>query len=142
MTPGEIRRTFERIERQQQEGQRAVDDRITRLAADSVPTVLWASEHKAVLDDVQHNAEDMRQGFDRVEKTSLERVAALRTEIAGVRGEVAAVRKGLGEHNKKHETDNSWSRSKWLTIIGIVVAASATIVGAWIAAAAAAGGVR
>jgi len=142
MSPGEIGRTLERIERQQQEGQRALGDRMTKLAADMVPTTLWSAEHKAVVDNVHDLEGDMHDAIARIESTSQERMTTLRGEIAGVRGEVAAVRKGLGEHNKKHESDSSWSRSKTLTVVGIVATVAATLIGAWIAAFAAAGGVR
>jgi hypothetical protein len=135
MSPGEIRRTLERIERQHSDAQRAMDDRLTKLAADMVPTALWASQHQAVVEDVRHNEADMREAMTRAEATAQERMATLR-------GEVASVRKGLSDHNKRHETDTSWSRSKRLTVAAIVVGATATLIGAWIAAFAAAGGVR
>jgi predicted nuclease with TOPRIM domain len=142
MSPGEIRRTLERMDRAQHDSQRAVDDRITKLATEMVPTSLWSAEHKALMDDVRHLADDWREATDRIERTSQERMATLRTEISGVRGEVAAVRKAQDQHAKAHESDRSWSRSKTLTVIAIVVGAAATLVGAYIAAFAAAGGVR
>lgn len=141
MTPGEIRRAIDRLEQTHRDGQRAVDDRLTRLAADMVPTTLWAAEHKALADDVRHLESDMQTAAARIEATSQERMATLRSEIAGARADTAAVRKAQREHAAEHAADHSWSRSKTLTIIGIVAAASATIIGAWIAAFAAAGGV-
>src|SRR6185312_8965818 len=102
-------------------------------------TSLWSAEHKALMDDVRHLADDWREATDRIERTSQERMATLRTEISGVRGEVAAVRKAQDQHAKAHESDRSWSRSKTLTVIAIVVGAAATLVGAYIAAFAAAG---
>lgn len=142
MSPGEIRRTMDRIEQAQRDGQRATDDRITRLAAEMVPTALFTSEHKALADDVHHLEGDTHDGFARVDATSLERTQTLRAEIKAVRADIAAVRKAQDDHVKQHEADHSWSRSKWLTVITIVVGATATIVGAWIAAVAAAGGVK
>lgn len=142
MSPGEIQRTLERIERSQHDAQRAVDDRLTKLATEMVPTSLWSAEHKALGEDVRHLAEDMREATDRIEKTSQERMATLRAEIAGVRGEVAGVRKAQDQHVKAHEADKSWSRSKTLTVFMVVVGAAATLIGAYIAAFAAAGGVR
>lgn len=142
MTPGEMRRSLERLERSQQDGQRAVDDRLTKLAAEMVPTSLWQAEHKSLGDDVRHLGDDVREATERIEKTSQERMATLRTEIAGVRGEVAAVRKAQEQHVKAHEADRSWSRSKTLTVVAAAIAAAATLIGAYIAAFAAAGGVK
>lgn len=141
ITPGEMRRSLERLERSQQDAQRAMDDRITKLAAEMVPTPLWQSEHKSLTEDVRHLGDDVREATERIEKTSQERMATLRTEIAGVRSEVAAVRKTQENHAKAHEADKSWSRSKTLTVFMVVVGAAATLIGAYIAAFAAAGGV-
>lgn len=135
MTPGEIRRTLDRMDRTQHDSQRAMDDRITKLAAEMVPTSLWAAEHKAVVDDVRHIAEDMREAVDRIEKTSLERLGTVRTEIK-------AIRQAQEAHAKAHQDSSAWSRSKTLTVVAIVVGAVATLAGAYIAAFAAAGGVR
>lgn len=141
MTPGEIRRTLERIERSQHEAQRAVDDRITKIATDMVPASLWKAEHKALADDVRDLADDCRDASERAEKTSLERMATLRGEIATVRDSVAGVRKAQEQHVKAHEADRSWTRSKKLTVLAIAVGAAATLAGAWIAAVLAAKGV-
>ena len=135
LTTGEIARTLGRIERSQQEAQRAVDDRITKLAAEMVPTSLWASEHKALAEDVRDLADDVREASARAESTAQERMQALR-------GEIKAVRQAQEAHAKTHEANASWSRSKTLTVVAIVVGAAATLVGAYIAAFAAAGGVR
>ena len=140
-TPGEFRRALDRLEQAQRDGQRAVDDRITKLAGDMLRTEVWTAEHKALVDDVRHLEADMVAATARIEATSQERMATLRSETKAVRADVAAVRAAQADHIKQHETDNSWSRSKTLTIIGIIAAASATIIGAWIAAFAAAGGV-
>lgn len=134
LTPGEIRRTLDRIERQQQDTQRAMDDRVTKLAADMVPTSLWAAEHKALADDVRDLASDMQQAVTRIEATSLERMQTLR-------GEIKSVRQAQQDHAKVHEAAGAWSRSKTLTVVGIVVGAAATLAAAWIAAVLAAKGV-
>jgi hypothetical protein len=135
MTPGEMRRSLERIENGQRDAHKAIDDRIADLARKTVPVELWASEHKALADDLKHLEGDVRDAVDRIERTSQERMATLRGEISGVR-------KGLTAHEAAHRDSSQWSRSKTLTLIGIVVAAAATLVGAYIAAFAAAGGVR
>lgn len=142
MTPGEVRRTLERLERAQRDANKASDDRLNELARKTVPAELYAAEQKALADDVQHQGADFREAVERIEKTSLERMATLRSEIAVVDAKVAAVRKAQENHIKAHEADKSWSRSKTLTVLGIAVAAAATLIGAYIAAFAAAGGVR
>ena len=135
MTPGEMRRSLERIENAQREAHKAIDDRLADLARKTVPVELWAAEHKALGDDVKHLETDFREEAARIERTSQERMATLRTEIS-------VVRKAQTAHETAHRDSNAWSRSKTLTLIGIVVAAAATLVGAYIAAFAAAGGVR
>jgi hypothetical protein len=135
MTPGEIRRSLDRLEQSQRDAQRAVDDRLTKLAADMMPTTLWASEHKALSDDVKHLEADFHEAVDRVERTSQERMATLRNEIK-------TVRVAQDNHAKSHEADHSWSRSKTLTVIAVTIGAAATLIAAYIATFAAAGGVR
>jgi chromosome segregation ATPase len=141
MTPGEIRRSIDRIEGSQRDAHKAIDDRLAEVARKSVPVELWASENKALADDLKHLGSDFRDAVDRIERTSQERMTTLRGEIAGVRSEVSEVRKAQDRHVKAHEADKSWSRSKTLTVIAIVVGAAATLTAAYIAAFAAAGGV-
>jgi chromosome segregation ATPase len=135
MTPGEIRRSLDRIEGAQRDAHKAIDDRLAEVAHKSVPLELWAAEHKSLGDDVKHLESDFRDAVDRIERTSQERMQTLRTEIG-------VIRKAQAAHEAMHRDSNQWSRSKTLTLIGIVVAAAATLVGAYIAAFAAAGGVR
>ena len=134
LTPGEIRRTFERIERALQDSQRASDDRMNELARKTVPAELWAAEHRALVDDVKHLETDVHEGFERVERTSRERKAVLEADIA-------KVRKTVEDHQKEHRDNSAWSRSKTLTVIAITVGACATLAGAWIAAVLASKGV-
>ena len=135
MTPGEIRRTLERLEQQQKAAHRASDDRLANLAQQMVPAALFGVEHKALGDEVKHLAEDVREGFARVEKAMDTRFAATATQIA-------AVVKAQEDHEEAHQDRAQWSRNKTLTVIGIVVTAVATIAAAWIAAVLAAKGVR
>jgi hypothetical protein len=134
MTPGEMRRTLERLEQAQKDANKASDDRLATLAQQTVPAALWASEHKALADDVTHLATDFRDEVARIERTSQERMATLRNEIG-------VIRKAQAAHEATHRDNASWSRSKTLTVIAIVVGASATLLGAWIAAVLAAKGV-
>jgi hypothetical protein len=135
MTPGEVRRTLERIEQSQKDANKAGDDRLANLAQQMVPASLWASEHKALADDVKHLEADVREGFDRVERTSQERMATLRSEVAGVR-------KAQAKHEESHRDLGTWSRNKKLAVTVALIGASATLVAVWIAAVLAAKGVR
>jgi chromosome segregation ATPase len=135
MTPGEIRRSIDRIEGSQREAHKAIDDRLAEVARKSVPVELWQSEQKALADDVKHLESDFRDAVDRIERTSQERMTTLR-------GEIGTVRKAQADHVKEHKDSGAWSRSRTLTVIAIVVGATATLAAAWIAAFAAAGGVR
>ena len=64
MTPGEVHRTLERIERSQRDAHKAIDDRIATLAQQMVPASLWDSAHKALADDVKHLESDTREAFE------------------------------------------------------------------------------
>lgn len=135
MTPGEIRRTFDRIERDHKESQKAADDRLTELARKMVPTELWQSEHRALGEDVKHLESDLREAVERTEKTSQERMTTLR-------GEIAVVRKAQAAHEAGHRDLGAWSRSKKLAVGAALIGASATLIAVWIAAVLAAKGVR
>jgi hypothetical protein len=96
MSDGEIRRSIERIET----AARATNDRIASQAREMVPVELWQSEHRAVLDKVEHLSRDTTEGQARLEKALgreirdlkalFEReVEDLRDEIKGLRDERA-----------------------------------------------------
>jgi hypothetical protein len=131
MTPGETRRSFERIERQQ----KASDDRLGELARQMVPTELWAAEHRAALERIERQEKDARNTASLIERTSQERMKM-------ILGQIAEVRDALTEHKKAHADNSNWSRNKKLTAVGIAVGAAATIAAAWIAALLAAKGVH
>jgi hypothetical protein len=135
LTPGEVRRTLERIERVQNESQKAVDDRLSELARKTVPAELWAAEHRALGDDVKGLEADLHEAVALIERTSQERMTTLR-------GEIAVVRKAQARHEENHRDSGEWSRSKKLAVAVALIGAGATLVGVWIAALLAAKGVR
>ena len=96
MTPGEIRRTFERIERSQKESQKACDDRMNELARKAVPVELYATERRALEDRVARNELDAREARDRIERAVDARFKATEKEIS------AAV-KALEDHERSEE---------------------------------------
>jgi hypothetical protein len=117
LTHGEIGRTLKRLER----GQRDADDRLTHVAGEMVPSSLFATAIKGVTDSVASLRSDMTSGFDRIEKTSLERRDALAGQIRDLKKTVDG-----------HESGRTAKAANWiafslllLTAIGLLV----TIVG-------------
>lgn len=112
---GELGRAIDRVERQQHEAQRAMDDRVTKLAADMVPTTLWSAEHKAVVEDVRDVREDMQAGFTRIENAMAEKFKAQGREIAGLRTDT----------NKIREERTTKSVTTWQITIALIAALAA-----------------
>lgn len=139
LTNGEIRRWLERIEARVTEGQRATDDRLTNLAKSMVPADLWAAEHRAVVDDVKHLQTDTTDALARVEKTSLERRAALTARDDDLEKKIEALRKSIDQKaNKRTE----WSRQLKITVFTVGGALLAALLGAWVTALLTAKGIR
>ena len=107
MTPGEISRRFDRIERDQ----RALDDRITSVAGQMVPAALYEAAHQALIDRVAHAEADTKAGFDRVDATSRERKRELEVKIAAVADAQAA-----------REKSRPSIVANWITASGVVIA--------------------
>lgn len=107
MTPGEVSRRFDRIERDQ----RALDDRITSVAGQMVPAALYEAAHQALIDRVAHAEADTKAAFDRVEATSRERKRELEAKIA-------AVARAQSERDKSRPS----IIANWITASGVVIA--------------------
>lgn len=135
LTLGELARNADRLEARLDRALKDLDDRLTALAARMVPSELWKSEHESLEASVQELRDDVREAVARIERTSLERMGVLTEKIDALGRRIAA-------HERAHAEGSAWSRSRTLTVIGIVVAAAATIAGAWIAAVLAAKGVH
>lgn len=135
LTLGELARNLSRLEGRLDRALKDLDDRLTALAAKMVPSELWKAEHEALEKDVQELRDDVREAVGRIERTSLERMGVLNGRIDALGGK-------LDKHEKAHADGSAWSRSKTLTVIGIIVTAAATIGAAWIAAVLAAKGVH
>jgi predicted nucleic acid-binding Zn-ribbon protein len=103
LTPGEIRRSFTRLENED----RSLASRITSLAAEMLPVKLWDSEHRALRDRMQRH-----------EKAAETDRARLEAEIKELREEIKDVR----EDQEKH------SEITWQKVLGLVLAL-ATIAG-------------
>lgn len=111
MTPGEIARTFDRVEA----GQRATNDRLADLAKSMVPTELWAAEHRALKEDVSHLEHDTLTGFARAEASVARLEESMKSEFATVRGEI----KTLREERAKRSVNT------WQITVSIVAALAA-----------------
>ena len=118
LTNGEIKRWLERLETRVETGQRATDDRMTQLAKDMVPHTLWAAEHKALEDTVTEVRSDMAAGFERVERTSLERKAALEKADAANAKAIKEV-KDAQEYRTRGRTSVV---ANWIAAAGVIVA--------------------
>lgn len=134
-TLGELSRNLARLESRLERALKDSDDRLAALASKMVPAELWKAEHEALENDVRELRDDVREAVARIERTSLERMGVLTEKID-------ALGRRIGAHEKAHAAGSAWSRSRTLTVIGIVVAAAATIAGAWIAAVLTAKGVH
>lgn len=92
MSDGEIRRSFERIEL----AARATNDRIAETARQMVPTELWQSEQRALLDKVDHLSRDTAEAQSRLERTLGRELrdlkALIEREVEDLRDEIKAMR--------------------------------------------------
>lgn len=100
LTPGEIRRSFKRLE----EEDRAQAARLTSLAAEMLPVKLWDAEHRALGDKV-----------DRQEKVAEERQRRNEKAIEDLREEF----KDMREDHEKH------SEVTWQKVVGLIAALAA-----------------
>lgn len=128
LTLGELARNLTDLKSDMRQSLKDSDDRHAALAGKMVPAELWRAEHEALENYV-------RDGFDRIERTSLERKAA-------IEGQIGAVRKAQAAHEKAHTDNRAWTRSRTWQAVGIAAGAVAAIVAAWIGAIAAAKGVH
>lgn len=120
MTPGETIRRFDRIERDQ----RAADDRITSVTGQMVPAAQYEIAHQALVEKVAHVEADMKAGFDRVDRTSRERKAALEARDAELAAEIKAVR----EDQASHARGRTGAVANWITGAGVIIALIALVV--------------
>lgn len=122
LTPGEIRRAFVRIEREDQ----ARDARIVSLAAEMVPVKLWEAEHRALTDRVAQDKAVSDADRARIERNLNEATrrhdvditavrSALEHEVEELRDEIKAVR---DDHSKRAEVT-------WQKVIGLIAALAA-----------------
>jgi hypothetical protein len=122
LTPGEIRRNFTRLENED----RSLAERITRLAAESLPVKLWDAEHRAAIDRQDRHEKSSEADRARIERDADETTRRLEADIAAerrarekldeeLRKEIKAVR---AERNKRAEFT-------WQKVTGLIVALAA-----------------
>lgn len=100
LTPGEIRRAFERLE----QADRTLGDRLTQVASDMLPVKLWDAERKALDEKFERHEKDAEEDRKRIER-----------DVAGIRGDVKKIR----EERDKH------SELTWTKILGLITAMTA-----------------
>lgn len=130
MTPGEVKRTFDR----QDSAIRATNDRLADLAKSMVPTELWAAEHRALEDKLAHLERDTLNGLSRIENAAGERHKAIGREIRDlkelVEREIEDVRedlKALQEHRRQEHEQSSSRLIAWVAALAAVGLLIATI---------------
>lgn len=127
MSDGEIRRTFDRIERDV----RSVGDRLTQTAREMVPSTLWAAEHQAALDRITRAEQQQAVESARLEKAQESSARALGEDVEDLRGEVKSLRTQHEADIKALRTEReSRAQFTWQKAIGLVaaLAAVATVV--------------
>lgn len=128
MSDGEIRRSFDRVERDV----RSVGDRLTQTAREMVPSALWAAEHQALLDRAARDEQQQATEVARLEKaleaaarTSAAENAALRTllerEVEDLRDEIKDIR-------SERESRAQFTWQKALGVIATLAAVATVIV--------------
>lgn len=128
MTPGEIMRTFARVDA----GQRATNDRVAELARETVSARQYETAHQALIDRVVHLEQDTTGRLSGLAATSSERYATVTRdmaelkerfdrEIEDIRGEIKALR---SERARSHEA--SWAR--WSAAIAAIAAVALVVV--------------
>lgn len=106
-TLGEVVRAIKRLENED----RALAERITLLAAETLPVKLWDSEHRALGDKFDRHERAAEADRKRLEKT----IEDLREEIKDVREE----QKDMREEREKR------SEVTWQKIVGLIAALAA-----------------
>ena len=119
MSDGEIRRTFDRIERDV----RSVGDRLTQTAREMVPSTLWAAEHQAALDRITRAEQQQAVESARLEKAQESSARALGEDVEDLRGEVKSLRTQHEADIKALRTEReSRAQFTWQKAIGLVAA--------------------
>lgn len=127
MSDGEIRRSFDRIERDI----RSVGDRLTQTARDMVPSALWSAEHQALVDRIARGEQTQTVESGRLEKMVESSFRNLGGEVAGLRALVEREVEDLREEVKDLRTErDARSQITWQKVLGLIatLAAVATVV--------------
>jgi hypothetical protein len=133
LSAGEIQRNFQRID----QSHAAQERRLTDLAKDMVPAILWNAEYRAILDRFARHERDADESDARMEqelrtfKASCDKASAelreeLRGQIKGVRDEIKAVR-----DEREKRADFTWTKA--IGVLSLVVVLVAALIGAWAA---------
>jgi predicted anti-sigma-YlaC factor YlaD len=120
-TMGELARSIKRIE-----------DAQLKLAADSVPTSLWSSQHNALIERVNRHEVDAEKSQTRMERDAIERHKTLGREIASLRTlverEVEDLREEIKSMRQEKARRSEMTWQKWVGLIGALAALALVIV--------------
>lgn len=138
LTPGEIRRSLKRLENED----RSLAERITRVAADSLPVKLWDSEHRAASDRQDRHEAASDADRARIERDAAEAVRRVEAEVAAVRRTMEHEIESLqAEIKADRDERNKRSEITWQKILGLVMALT-TVAGVIVAVLALAKGIK
>lgn len=116
VTLGEVNRGLREHKRESAEQHRALDERITRLAAESVPLDVYQADQRATVDMARRLEHDRVEGERKLREDvitpALGRITALET--------ANATRPGM-------------TFTKWMQVLGVIAAFAAVLVTAWVA---------
>lgn len=138
LTPGEIRRSFARLESED----RAQAARTTNLAAEMVPAKLWEAEHRAMADRQDRHETASNANQVRIERDMDEADHRLETELDALRLSVERENKDLRKEIKSVRDERAKrAEITWQKVVGLVVAL-ATVAGVIVAVLALAKGIK
>lgn len=118
LTPGEIVRAIKRLENED----RALAERITLLAAETLPVKLWDAEHRALGDQLQRHERESADRTARLERALDAYKASCDKRTEDIEDDVQKLRE---ERDRRSELT-------WQKVISIIVAL-ATIAGVVVA---------
>jgi hypothetical protein len=122
LTPGEIRRSFTRLENED----RSLAERLTRIAGEMLPMKLWDSEHRALSAQLDRHEKAADADRARIERDVDETTRRLEADIAAVRRELEREAEDRRKDIKSVRAErNKRSELTWQKMIGLIAALAA-----------------
>lgn len=127
LTLGEVARSVTRIEVRLDRALKDIDDRHAALASKVVPTDLWRAEHESLENEVRQLRDDVRQAVERIERTSLERRAALVSADQELGKQIEALRRDHDLRLKELATGEGERETRGTARVANIIAAVAAL---------------